>query len=142
MSCKIYLSGGITGLSDIEQKRWRKDVIHGFKLFVNPKEVDIFDPTDYDYSDVSDDTLERERFAMQNDLRHLYDSNVVICNISSNPFSVGTNMELGIAFKLDIPIIFYNPTDVELHPWHHLMCEAAVNDIEDLVEFVKEYYIR
>lgn len=131
----------MTGLSDTEQKKWRKDIIHGLKLFINPSDISIFDPTDYDYTDI-EGTLEQERFAMKNDIRNLYEADLIICNISTNPFSIGTNMELGMGYQLGIPIIFYNPAEVELHPWQQLMSDAVLYDIEDLVEFVKEFYIR
>lgn len=143
MAYKIYLSGGMTGLSEEEMTTWRKRVKSLIYLFANQNDINFFDPTEqcnyvFHYLPLKH---ESEEFMMKFDLRNLLDSDLVVCNISSNPQSVGTNIELGIAYNLQIPVIIYNPSNIELHPWHDAVAEFKTNNMETLVEIIKEYYL-
>lgn len=140
---KIYLCGGMTGVSEKEQKEWRKSVQNEVFQYIPKNSVEFFDPTEY--SDVQSnyfpDGQEAEEISMKLDLRNLSESSLLICNISSNPASVGTNMELGIAHNLQIPIVIYNPDNTPLHPWQKAISDFQTNDLELLSEIVAEYYL-
>lgn len=137
MSYKIYLCGGMTGLSDEEQKNWRISVKHELNQYIRQGEVLYFDPTEYYIEPSPND----EDISMKFDLRNLIESNLVVCNISSNPFSVGTNIELGVAHNVGIPVITYNPKNIEMHPWQKNISDFEIDDIERLVEIIRDYYL-
>ena len=138
---KIYLSGGMTGLSEEEMKTWRLEVKNG--IWATESNTNFFDPTEqfeyvYHYLPLKH---EAEEFQMKFDIRNLVDSDLVVCNISSNPLSVGTNIELGIAYNLHIPIVIYNPSKIEPHPWHESIADYMTEDMDTLLEIIKEYYL-
>ena len=140
---KIYLCGGMTGVSEEEQKHWRKAVQNEVCQYVPRSSVEFFDPTEYGdiQSNYFPNGQEAEEISMKLDLRKLSDADLVICNISSNPASVGTNMELGIAHNLQIPVVMYNPDNSELHPWQRAISDFQTNDLALLSEIVAEYYL-
>ena len=138
---KIYLSGGMTGLTEEEMKTWRLEVKNS--IYATESKANFFDPTEqyeyvYHYLPLKH---EAEEFQMKFDIRNLVDSDLVVCNVSSNPQSVGTNIELGIAYNLHIPIIIYNPSKIELHPWHESIADYKTEDMETLIEIIEEYYL-
>jgi hypothetical protein len=56
--------------------------------------------------------------------------------------SLGTMSEIAIAYDRRIPIIGFNIADQDLHPWQVCMCERIFDKINDLIEYVKEFYLR
>lgn len=139
---KIYLSGGMTGLSLEAQKKWRRDIKNHLRRYEdNANQFSFFDPTEYDISDFLEAQEDIEKFSINFDLRQLMESNLVICNVSSNPFSVGTNIELGAAHNMNIPIIIYNPDKKELHPWHSGIAELVSSDMSAIAEIIKDFYL-
>lgn len=141
MAYRIYLCGGMTGLSEEAQKGWRSSVKNEISQYVRQGTIDFFDPTEYDASGYVSCKQEAEEIAMKLDVRNLISSNLVICNISANPYSVGTNMELGICHNLHIPVITYNPNGVELHPWQEKISDFVVTDLDRLTDIVRDYYL-
>lgn len=140
---KIYLCGGMTGIPRDEQKEWRKAVQNEVYQYVSRNSVEFFDPTEYwdIQTNYFPEGQESEEITMKLDLRNLSESSLVVCNISSNPASVGTNMELGIAHNINIPVIMYNPGNVRLHPWQEAISDFQTNDLELLAEIIAEYYL-
>ena len=140
MAYKIYLCGGMTGLPYEEQKEWRDSVKCELNQYTRADAIYFFDPTEYDTSDYlkGDDA---EELSMKFDVRNLVESDLIICNISSNPFSVGTNIELGIAHNLQIPVILYNPYKIQVHPWQQAVADFQTEDLETLIEMIREYYL-
>ena len=136
---KIYLCGGMTGLTDEEQKGWRMKFMTSMDCATD--NVDYFDPTAYYTYHYFKDAQDAEELSMKFDLRNLVSSDLVVCNISSNPYSVGTNMELGMAHNMQIPVVIYNPLDVLLHPWHKAVSDGVFTDMETLIDFITDYYI-
>lgn len=145
MPYKIYLAGGMTGLPAEEQIAWRWSVKTEISQYVREGAIEFFDPTEYDVTDTdlfeNKDKLPAEVLSMKFDVRNLVESNLVICNISSNPYSVGTNIELGICHNTQIPVITYNPDNKPIHPWQLAISDFIVTDLEKLAETVVEYYL-
>ncbi len=129
---KVYTAGAISGVPFKEANEWRRQVKALFRCKFIGDEAYIFNPLEAfppeDFTDAN------EYYAMKADIRKLKASDVVICNISSNPKSIGTNMELAIAHEHDIPVYIYNPTGEKLHPWQILMSDKSFTTLEDLVD--------
>ena len=113
---KVFLSGGMTGLTEEEASYWRT----GFKL-ENVHEGNNFifiDPTYlYTPSNNSDQLYEKE--AMKYDLYWIKYSDVIIINFNSLS-SIGTAQEIMYAYTLNKPIIGMIPEEnySSLHPWY------------------------
>ncbi len=137
----IYLSGGMSNLSIEEQTKWRQQVknailYEGHDLFYKPN---FFDPTQY-YG-FEEDLHKSEREAMNFDLYKIRESDVVIVNFN-DPNSVGTAMEMAIAYEYRTPIIGLNRNGVKLHPWLECMCDRICIDMRELVTHVVEFYLK
>ena len=142
MPYRIYLAGGMTGLSIEDQTAWRRSVKTEISQYVKEGQIEFFDPTEYDMSDeFEEEDMSAELLSMKFDVRNLAESNLVICNISTNPFSVGTNIELGICHNTQIPVITYNPDNKPIHPWQLAISDFVVTDLEKLTETIINYYL-
>lgn len=138
---KIYLSGGMTGLSKENRTAWRQSVKNEITQYVREDMIEFFDPTEHDATEYIENTKEAELVSMKIDLRNLLDSNLVICNVSTNPLSVGTNIELGVCHNLKIPVITFNPDNTPMHPWQEFISEFVIKDLEVLADLVSNYYL-
>lgn len=137
---RIYLAGGMTGLSMEEQMKWRnrfrKAVTEGFETEKNPV---VFSPPDY-YSPLTN-AYKTEREAMEFELSNLRRSTVVVVNFNS-PNSIGTAMELMVAKENKIPVIGLNKTGETLHPWLVECCTRICDDFRELVEHIVNFYLK
>lgn len=138
---KIYLSGGMTGLSVDKQKRWRKQVSDAIKYgdYNYEKKPILFDPTDYYMPNSSEHKSEKE--AMEFDLNALRKSDLVIVNFNA-PNSIGTAMELMLAKELHIPVIGVNKDGYKLHSWLVECTTRMCDDMRELINHVVEFYLK
>lgn len=144
---KIYLAGGMSGLTDNEQIKWRVQIKNAITLsdFDLKKTPEFFIPPEYyqikeNKLNLNIDKEKYEREAMKFDLYNLRKSDLVIVNFNS-PKSIGTAMELMLAKEHHIPVVGLNKINYELHPWLCECCLHIFNSTRDLVEFVVKYYL-
>ena len=142
---KIFLSGGMTGLTEEEASKWRTS----FKLnnAVQDDTPFIFiDPTYY-YFPTDKTTQEYEKEAMNYDLYLVKHSDLIIVNFNSLS-SIGTAQELMLAHTLDKPIIGMIPEDKyeQLHPWYKEECmkifKYKSNELEETINKIIRYIWR
>lgn len=140
-SVKIYLSGGMSGLSMEEQTKWRnrfKDAIK-YGDYDITKNVSFFSPPDFYNFEEEHHKSEREVFEF--DLNALRKSDLVVVNFNA-PNSIGTAMELMLAKELHIPVIGFNKDNLTLHPWLTECTTRMCADFRELVEHVAEFYLK
>lgn len=139
-SCRIYLSGAMGSLSFEEQSRWRKQVQDAIKYgdYGCDKKPLFFDPTQY--YNFEEKRHKSEKEIMEFDLHNLRNSNLVIVNFN-DPQSIGTAMELMLAYEMKIPIIGLNKEQKDIHPWLECCCTRMCDNIRELVEHVVEFYL-
>lgn len=137
----IYLAGGMSGLTLEEQNQWRERVNCYLEDFLKSPfyAVHAINPTDY--YNFQEKRHETEREVMNFDLHKVKQSNLVIVNFNA-PQSLGTMAELATAYDNGIPIIGLNMCGADLHPWQMEMCERIFEDMEDMLEYVGEFYLR
>ena len=138
---KIYLSGGMTGLSMDEQIGWRNKLIDAIKFGdVEPmKHPVFFNPPDYYSPNTYEHKSERE--AMEFELYHLRNSDLVVVNFNA-PNSIGTAMELILAKERHIPVIGLNKNkEVSIHPWLLECCTRMCGDMYELVSHIVNFYL-
>lgn len=138
---KIYLSGGMSGLSLEEQTIWRNKIKDAIKFgdYEYEKKPIFFDPTQYYLP--FEDYHKSEREAMEFDLNALRKSDLVIVNFNA-PKSLGTCAELAIAYELKIPVIGIRNKEQELHPWLIEFTSRMCDDMRELVNHVVNYYLK
>lgn len=139
-TCCVYLAGGMQNLSFEEQTRWRnqvKDAIlfggydYDFKpIFINP----------VNYYNFEEPSHKSEKEVMEFDLHKVRTSDIVVVNFN-DPQSLGTAMELAIAFENRVPVIGLNKDGFDLHPWLVECCSRICDDMYELVEYIVEYYL-
>lgn len=144
-SLKVYLAGKMSGLSWDEMQQWRREFSqhvneHTYNCNMQNK-VRIFNPCDY-YNpllskDDDDGFIDRE--AMQFDIYHLKDSDIVVANLDGD--SIGTAMEVAIAKDNGIPVIGICHDKSTLHPWLKESCMALCNSLYDAEAYVCDYLI-
>ena len=139
-SIKIYLAGGMSGITFEEQLRWRnqiKDaVLYGcYEYAYKPM---FFSPPMYYNLEEQNHNTERE--AMDFDLNKLRNSDLVIVNFNV-PSSIGTAMELAIARELRIPVVGINEKNVELHPWLNECVTRMCYNMRETIRHVVDYYL-
>lgn len=138
---RIYLAGGMTGLTLEEQTKWRNK----FKDAIQYGEYDLiktpifFSPADH-YS-LFETEHKSEREVMEFDLYNLRRSDLVVVNFNS-PKSIGTAMELMFAKENKIPVIGLNKDCIELHPWLVECCVRICSDFRELVSHVTNFYLK
>ena len=139
---KVFLSGGMTGLTKKEASHWRT-------LF---KMADIYqciifkDPTYlYEPSNNTDQLYEKE--AMNYDLYCVKQSDVIVVNFNSLS-SIGTAQEVMYAHILNKPIIGMIEEDKydQLHPWYKEECikifKYNSNELKKTIEEIIKYIDR
>lgn len=110
---KIYLAGGMTGISFEEQNNWREDIIHNFYRCYN-KPLDVINPCRfYNFENPQQDS---DREVMDYDLWQVKTSDLLIVNFNV-PNSIGTAIEIVLAREMGIPIIGIKNKATEIHPW-------------------------
>lgn len=136
---RVYLSGGMGGLSFEEQSKWRNQVTNAIKENYDcAKKPVFFNPVNYyNFTDVRYKT---QREVMQFDLNALRNSDLVIVNFN-DPSSLGTCAELAIAYEMKIPIIGINKDGNELHPWLECFCDRMCDSLREAVEHVVAFYL-
>ena len=127
---RFYLSGAMTGVDKNVSANWRRQLVALFK------EASCFNP--WDFWDMDSSINDRE--AMNFDINALRKCDLVIVNFELNPLSIGTNMEIAIAYEHRIPIIGYCRHG-ELHPWQRDMCERVFTDWDEMIDYIRLYYL-
>lgn len=137
---KIFMSGGMSGLSFDEQTKWRKQIRDAilFGGYDYQKKPIFFDPTQF--YNFEEKRYKSEHEIMEFDLYNLRNSNLVVVNFNS-PSSIGTAMELMLAKELNIPIIGLNKDKNEIHPWTECCCNRICEDVRELVTHIVDFYL-
>lgn len=139
----IYTSGGMQsfGKNNFNKSNgWRKYCKHTLENCECDYRVKVFNPNDY-FNFYDEPQYKSEREIMNHDLRNLRESDLVIVNFN-DPRSIGTACELAIAHDRGVPIIGVNEGGVELHSWLECMCERVFGSVDEMLDYVKDFYLK
>ena len=78
---------------------------------------------------------------MEFDLHRLRTSDLVIINFN-DMYSLGSMAELAIAYERKIPIVGLDINKQDLHPWEVEMCNRIFHDIDEMLDYVEDFYLR
>ena len=138
-SVRIYLSGSMSGVSLEEQSKWRQKVIDAINhQYEHDKNATFFNPINY-YNFV-ERKHKSEKEIMEFDLYNLRHSDLVIVNFN-NVWSIGTAMELMLAKEMHIPVIGWNSSNEDLHPWLAECTTRLCDNLRETVEHVVDFYL-
>lgn len=139
----IYLSGGMQkfGKDNFEEgNKWRKYCKNALEICECDYKVKVCNPNDlFNFKD--EPQYETVREVMNLDLHKLRQSDLVIVNFNDK-WSLGTMSEIAIAYDRGIPVIGLNEIEQELHSWQVCMCERIFNNIDEMLDYIEDFYLR
>ena len=133
---KVYLSGGIAGLTYEEANKWRVDVTERLERVgiqtINPLRRRMF----YGTCDNSEDFTPNE--IVTRDLQDVRDADLVLIYLpKSDRFSVGTICELWEAHRLQRPIILVSDDPrYTKHPWVLVACTRIFAEMVPALKYL------
>ncbi len=138
----IYLCGGMGkfGKENFEEgDRWRRYCKRALETYECDYMVRAINPNDY-FNFRDEPKYSSELEVMRLDLGKLRNSNLVIANFN-DMYSLGSMAEIAIAYDRGIPVIGLNINQQELHPWQTCMCERIFDDIDEMLDYVEDFYL-
>ena len=141
---QIYLAGGMQDLSFTKQNEWREKLSH---LLVNRcrassgniKQINIINPVDY--YNFQEKLFDTDKEVVRFDTNFVRNSDLIIVN-ANDPKSIGTSMEIAIAYEHHIPILILNEDKEVLHSWWVQMTDKVFNNVDKLCEYVYDFYLK
>lgn len=145
MEYQIYLSGGMGkfGKENFEESdKWRRYCKNALENYENSIHMaNVINPNDYFNFQDEIPQYKSDAEVMRFDLHKLRNSNLVIVNFNDKQ-SLGTMAEMAIAYDRGVPIIGLDVDNQELHPWLICMCERIFNDIDEMLDYIEDFYLR
>lgn len=136
---KIFTSGKMGGLSYRQQMEWRREIEKQIRGQTIKPLTFIHPPMFYQYRD-------NEIEAMNWEMNHLIDSDIVIVNLENIANSIGTHMELGVvdavnkALPKNIYVVGIGEPDTS-HPWISNSLFHTEECIEDAAEYIVSHLL-
>ena len=143
-SISIYLCGGMQkyGKENFDKSNdWRKYCKKTLESCESLYGVSVINPNDYFGFNSEPPQYKSQTEVMNLDLHKLRNSDLVIANFN-DMYSLGSMAELAIAHERRIPIIGLDVDKQELHPWQVCMCERIFNDIDEMLDYIQDFYLR
>ena len=78
---------------------------------------------------------------MRLDLNKLRSANMVVINFN-DVYSLGSMAEIAIAYDRGIPVVGLNEGNKILHPWQECMCERIFNNIDKMLDYIEDFYLK
>lgn len=140
----IYTCGGMGKFGQEhfdESNFWRiycKKILEGYEGNYN---VTVINPNDYfSFKDDSPE-YDTQREVMELDIHKLRNSDLVIINFNDK-WSLGSMAELAIAYEKRIPVIGVDVDGQKLHPWQECMCQRIFDDMDKMLDYIQNFYLR
>ena len=143
-SISIYLCGGMQkyGKENFDKSNdWRKYCKKTLESCESLYGVSVINPNDYFGFNSELPQYKSQTEVMNLDLHKLRNSDLVIANFN-DMYSLGSMAELAIAHERRIPIIGLDIDGQTLHPWQVCMCERIFNDIDEMLDYIQDFYLR
>lgn len=140
---QIYLAGGMQNLSFTKQNEWREKIRKSLisrckKSCADTKPMNIINPVDY--YNFKEKLFDTEKEVMRFDTNFVRNSDLVIVN-ANDPKSIGTSMEIAIAYEHHIPVLILNKDIEPLHTWWIEMSDRVFRDSDSLCDYVTDFYL-
>lgn len=140
----VYLAGGmgVFGKEEFNKSNnWRVFCKNTLEQCECKYKVDVCNPNDY-YSFVDDEPrYKSQKEIMLFDLHKVRTSNLIIVNFN-DMYSLGTMTEIAVAYEHRIPVIGLNADNQELHPWQVEICSRIFTDMNEMLDYIEDFYLR
>ena len=139
-----YLAGGMGKFGKEEfnkSNNWRVFCKNTLEQCECDYKVKVCNPNDY-YS-FADETprYKTDREVMEFDLNNVRNSDLIIVNFN-DMYSLGTMCEIAIAYEHKIPVIGLDVDNQNLHPWEVEMCNRIFTDMNEMLDYIEDFYLR
>ena len=141
----IYLAGGMQkfGKKDFnESNYWRVHIEQELMKLDCGRQTRICNPNDYYSFYDNSPRYSTMREVMEFDLNKVRNSDLIIVNFNDLK-SLGTMAELAIAYEHRIPVLGLCTEESYsmLHPWQKEMSNRIFGDIDEMLDYVEDYYL-
>ena len=102
--------------------------------------VKVVNPNDYFNFKEEPPAYKTQREIMEFDLNKVRNSDLIIVNFN-DMYSLGTMSEIAIAYEKRIPIIGLDTDNQNLHPWQIEMTNRIFSNIDEMLNYIKYYYL-
>lgn len=138
---QVYLCGGMGKFGKErfdESNEWR--IYYQEKFLYDWPNWLVCNPNDH-FNFLYETDYESNREIMDLDLHKVRNSDLIIVNFN-DPNSIGSAMELAIAYEKRIPILGLceNGEEQELHPWLKEVCTRIFTNREELFLYAVKHY--
>ena len=139
----IYLMGGMGkfGKEHFEEaNQWRVYCKNVLENCESNYKVNVINPNSYFNFRDEPHSYKTQREVMEFDIHKVRNSKLCIINFN-DMYSLGSMAELAIAYERRIPVIGLDIDRQNLHPWQIEMCTRIFNDIDEILRYVKIFYL-
>ncbi len=143
-SYQIYTAGGMGkfGKENFDEgNKWRRYCKQALETCECEYRVMVVNPNDYFNFVDEPPRYKTQGEVMRLDLHKVCGSDLIIVSFN-DMYSLGSMAEIAIAYDRGIPIIGLNESNQNLHPWQECMCERIFNDIDEMLDYVEDFYLR
>ena len=140
----IYLTGGIGkfGKDNFDEgNKWRIYCKNALENFDCNYMVRVMNPNDYFNFLDEPPRYKSQSEIMRLDLHKVRQSDLVIVNFN-DVYSLGSMSEIAIAYDRGLPVIGLDIDKQTLHPWQSCMCERIFNDIDEMLDYIQDFYLK
>lgn len=140
----IYTAGGMGKFGKNEFNKannWRVLCKNTLENCDCDYKVKVCNPNDY-FNFVDDEPkYSSQKEVMLFDLHKVRTSDLLIVNFNDMG-SLGTMCEVAIAYENKIPVIGLDTDGQLLHPWQIEMCNRIFTDINEMLDYIEDFYLR
>lgn len=140
---QIYLAGGMGkfGKEDFDKSNnWRVFCKNTLEQYESNYKVNVINPNDYFNFNDKPPKYKTQREVMEFDLHKVRASDLLIINFN-DMYSLGSMAELAVAYERKIPVIGLDVDNQNLHPWQIEMCNRIFTDINEMLDYIEDFYL-
>lgn len=139
----VYLAGGMGkfGKDNFDEgNKWRVYCKETLQNYECDYKVNAINPNDYFNFKEEPRRYNNEREIMEFDLNKVRNADLIIINFN-DMYSLGSMAELAISYERRIPVIGLDTDNQNLHPWQIEMCNRIFNNIDEMLDYVEDFYL-
>ena len=141
---KIYEAGKMGGLTFSEMNNWRVELKNKLLNAAENADYKLLVINPVDFYNFEEQRFQSEEEVEDYDLAHVTTSDIIIVNLDGLNTSEGSKIELHDGnFHNKIPVIAFGDAELynNLHPWIKRDITRFEKNIDDVVEYIRDFYL-
>ena len=141
---KIYEAGKMGGLTFSEMNNWRVELKNKLLNAAENADYKLLVINPVDFYNFKEKRFQSEEEVEDYDLAHVITSDIIIVNLDGLNTSDGSKIELHDGnFHNKIPVIAFGDAELynNLHPWIKRDITRFEKNIDDVVEYIRDFYL-